>query len=248
MDGVSIMSNTNHPLSALSARYLTGLRAVTAPKAGVEGQAVAWEVGSEAAAMGLGTLDLARMHQAALAELTAGGAPGDPERLIGRAEVFFNAALVPIEGQTPAAKQAGNGLQQVKLKLKKRTLELADAGRELKAGIAKRKRADTALKASEEKSARVLEESRILEEKLKAITHKLFKVHEAERATMSAQLHEEIAMTLLGIHVRLLALKKEASVSRDRLAQEITVTRRLVEQAVDTIKRFNQEFGIRHEA
>ncbi len=235
-------------LSELAARYLAGLRAVVAPRASAEDQAAAWEVGEQAAALGLGTLDLAKIHEQALAELmpTSGTASGKL-RLTARATVFFNAALGPLESRSLAARRASAGLRQVQRTLEQRTLALADASRDLKAGIAKRKAADASLKASGAESARLLKESRALEAALRAVTQKLYATHETERKKMSLRLHEEIAMTLLGIHVRLLALRKEASASQARLSSEIAMTRRLVNQSVKTINRFTREFGIQDE-
>ena len=65
---------------------------------------------------------------------------------------------------------------------------------------------------------------------------------------MSAKVHEEIAVTLLAIHVRLLTLKKEASVNQASLTQEIATASRLVDESVETINHFNREFGVQHEA
>ena len=86
-----------------------------------------------------------------------------------------------------------------------------------------------------------------MERHLQEMTRKILLANEDEREKMSLQLQNEIAQTLLGIHVRLLVLKKEAAVSDASLAREIAATERLVEESVKSINRFADEFGIPHE-
>lgn len=243
------MITHGNQVKRLGVRYFGALHAAVAAGSTEEAAERAEELGEQAAVLGLGTLEMAKIHEEALAELKSGeGDEQADQRLTARATVFFNAMMEPIERGHAAAMRAGTGILHVKRALEKRTAELADAGRKLKAGITKRKAADGFLKASRVKSARLLRQSRMLEGELKAVTQKLLDTHETQRKTMSSRLHEEIAVTLLAIHVRLLALKKEASVNQASLTQEIAVARRLVEQSVKTINHFNREFGIQHEA
>ena len=53
--------------------------------------------------------------------------------------------------------------------------------------------------------------------------------------------------SLLGIHMRLLTLKKQMVVRHEDITQEIATTQRLVEDAVKTINQFAHELGIPHE-
>lgn len=244
-----IMISQANSLKRLSVRYFSALHAAVIACSTENAAKRALELGSQAAALGLDTLDLARIHQEALAELLPGDGDAEGEaRLVARAAVFFNVVLTPIERSHEGALGVETGILNVKLELKKRDGELAAAGRKLKVGIAKRKAADGFLKTSRKKSARILKQSRVLEGELKAVTQKLFETHETQRKSMSARLHEEIAVTLLAIHVRLLALKKEASTNQVSLTQEIATASRLVQQSVKTINHFNREFGAQHEA
>ncbi|MFZ4768262.1 MAG: histidine kinase, partial [Roseimicrobium sp.] len=104
-----------------------------------------------------------------------------------------------------------------------------------------------ALKTSEKASSLLLKESRLLEQHLQDMARQLLSAQEEERRRMSLQLQDDIAQTLLGIHVRLLALKTEASANHAVLTKEITTTQRLVAASVKTIKRFAREFGIHDE-
>lgn len=244
-----IMITKADQLKRLSVSYFSALHAAVMAGSTEEAAERALELGTQAVALGLDTLDLARIHEDALAELLPKGGDEEGEtRLVARASVFFTAVLAPIEQSHAGAMGVETGITKVKSELKKRTVELAEAGRKLKVGVAKRKAADGFLKTSREKSAELLKQSRVLEAEMKAVTQKLFDTHETQRKTMSAKLHEEIAVTLLAIHVRLLTLKKEASVNQASLTQEIATASRLVDESVETINHFNREFGVQHEA
>ena len=57
------------------------------------------------------------------------------------------------------------------------------------------------------------------------MTRRLLSANEAERELMSLHLRDDIAQVMLGIHVRLLALKKAVSISHEDLAEKITTNR-----------------------
>jgi signal transduction histidine kinase len=71
---------------------------------------------------------------------------------------------------------------------------------------------------------------------------------EDERSKISRELHDEVAQTLLGINVRLLMLKKDASFDTERLKKEIASTQRLVEESVRSINQFAYDLDIHHQA
>jgi signal transduction histidine kinase len=125
-------------------------------------------------------------------------------------------------------------------------VDLAASHRSLKQGIVQRKTAEQALKKSGEHSRKLLKESRDLQKHLQRLTHQILSAQEDKRKKVSRDLHDEIAQTLLGINVRLLTLKKEATVNARGLKKEIASTQRLVKQSVQTINRFAHEFGIHH--
>ncbi len=234
-------------LSTLARQYQAGMRAYLeqAPPADLQG---AHEVGASAVALGLETLDLAKLHDQALAVLLA---PDDDtaarEQLTARAALFFSEAIVPIEKTHRLALDADAELEQVNKALTRRTIDLADSHRELQEGIARRKDADECLRTSEEESARFLEEARQLQQHLQDLARRILTGEEEERRAMSLTLQDEIAQTLLGIHLRLLALQNALSVSTAGFQKEIANTQRLVQESVDTIDRFARQFGIRHE-
>ena len=64
---------------------------------------------------------------------------------------------------------------------------------------------------------------------------------------MSLQLNDEIAQTLLGINIRILALKKDIAANNADIGREIASIQRLVEDSTHIISRLAHEFSIHHE-
>jgi len=231
-------------LSRLSRRYTLALRKhlEQGPQASLQ---PARGLGRQAVSLGLETLDVARIHEGALATLEASSSR---DGIIKRAEIFFTEAITPIEKTHQAALQTNVRLGQLNKTLGRRTMDLAASNLSLKQGIVRRKTVEQALKKSGEGSKKLLEESRRLQKHLQHLTHQILTAQEDKRKKISHDLQDEIAQTLLGINVRLLTLKKEAAVSARGFKKEIASTQRLVDKAGKSIKRFAREIGKRHEA
>ena len=245
--GVYVCARVKETLSTrLAPRYLAALQ-LYLEQGPQEARQSAREVGSQAVAFGLETLDLAKMHDQALTALAL------PDHTAGKlerqkqAEAFFAEVILPVENTHRFAQEAGAELQRLNAALDQLMTDTADAKRELKLEILVRQDKEAALKTSEKASSLLLKESRLLEQHLQDMARQLLSAQEEERRRMSLQLQDDIAQTLLGIHVRLLALKTEASANHAVLTKEITTTQRLVAASVKTIKRFAREFGIHDE-
>ena len=234
-------------LSQLSDHYLAALR--THLEQGRQASLLpAHELGAQAVNLRLETLDLAKLHEQALMVLIPPDcSPVTRHEMSQRAEVFFTEALVPIEKTHRLAKESGADLLQLQERLGQRTLDLADSNRDLKLGITERMSAEAALENSERVSSQLLQESGLLEQQLKDMTRQILAADEVGRKKMCLQLHDEIGQSLLGIHVRLLALKAEVTAKHAGINQEIAITQRLLEASVKTINQFAHEFGIPHE-
>lgn len=233
----------NEPtLKGLSEQYLTDLQ--TYLKQGPPGNLeAAHELGVQAVALGLETLDLATIHEEALAALLATEPGLDAQTdLPTSAAAFFTETLTGIEETHRAAVESSLGLNQLHATLGKLTLDLADSNRELQKEITERKSAEAALVVSAEHSRRLLKESRHLESHLQEMVRKILSVNEEESRQMSLQLNDEIAQTMLGLQVRLLALKKAMSEGEETHGKEIGSIQRLVEKSVKTINQFTREF------
>jgi two-component system sensor histidine kinase DegS len=234
------------PLSRLEGRYLKALRQHIHDDAGT---APNRSLGDHAIAIGLETLDFARIHDQALAKLLPGAAtPTERDTMTTQAGEFFTEAVMPLEETHRIALEASAHLMEIIETLGKRTEELTNSKRELERETSDREAAEAALKDSNIAFEALLRESRVLEAQLKGMAHQILIANEQEKRLVSHQLHDEIAQTLLGLHVRLLALKKEVADNNASITQEIAATQQLVEESVQTIQRFAQELGSRHES
>ena len=225
-------------LTWLSQQYLTGLQKYLrqGPRADLQ---PALGLGRRAVALGLETLDLARIHERALAIMNPSSAKNGA---IKRGEIFFTEAIIPIVETHRAARQSKMDLQQLNGTLNRRTLELAAANRQLQRGIIRRKSVEAALKKSGEHYTKLLKDSLQLQEGLRQLTHQLLASQEEERKKISLELQNEIAQTLLGINVRLLSLKQEARINTKGLKDEIASTQRLVVKSAQSVRRVAREF------
>ncbi len=235
------------PLTKLSGKYLVALRTHVGqdPQVGLQ---VARDLGKAAVSIGLETLDLAKVHEHALVALRS---PDHSSvtwaELSASAAIFFTEAITPIEETHCAAREATADLNQLNATLDERTLNLADSNRKLRQQITGRAKAEAALRNSEIAFGQLLQNSRDLEQHLQKMAHEILAATEIERKSMSLQLNDEIAQTLLGINIRLLALKEKVAISHRNLNQEITTTQRLVAESVIVINRLAHEFSSHHE-
>lgn len=226
-------------LIRLSQRYATALRKHLKPGARASLQP-ALRLGREAIALGLETLELARIHERALAALEL---PKSKDGLVKRAEVFFTEANTPIVETHRVARQNKKELARLNGTLGRRTAELAATNGLLQRGIVRRKSVEAALQQSGEHYAKLLKESLQLQEDLRQLAHQLLAAQENERKKISHELHNKIAQTLLGINVRLLSLKQEARSNTKGLKNQIASTQRLVIRSAKSVRRAAREFG-----
>ena len=200
----------------------------------------ALEIGCQAVALGLETLELARIHERAVTSLDLAKSKKGP---IKRAELFFTEAITPIVETHRAARQTKAHLGRLTETLGQRTEELASANRQLQRGVARRKVMEDAAGKSMEHHRKCLEESLELQKRLRQLTHKVLAAQEDERKKISTELQDEIGQTLLGINVRLLSLKQEARNNTKGLKNEIASTQRMVVKSSKSVRRVAREFG-----
>lgn len=237
----------NTKCSRLSEQYLAALRKYLKPGSKTSLPPAAG-LGRQAVAAGLETLDLARIHtQALTALIPPGGSSMSKEGMFKRARAFFAEAIVPIEKTHRAARKTDAHLNQLDRTLRRRTVESSDSTRHLQRGIVQRRASELALEKSGQHHAKLLEESRRLQKHLRHLTCEIVSAQEDDRRKLSHDLHDEIAQILLGINIRLLALKKAARTNTGSLNKEIASTQRLVKQSVGIINQFAHEFGLHHE-
>lgn len=200
----------------------------------------ALRLGRSAVLLRVETYDLAKIHQTALITLGA----STPSRLqTKRATQFFAEANVPI-GETHRTSRATQvQLTRLKEDLSQRTKELADSSRQLSRGVKRRRQMQDAFAQRSLNYKKSLEESLLLQQRLRLLTHQVLAAQESERKEISRELHDEIAQTLLGINVRLLSLKLEAKTKTKGLKQQINNTQRLVATSVRSVRRVVRELA-----
>ncbi len=194
----------------------------------------ALRLGRQAVVLGLETLELARIHEQAVATLDLSFSKNGINK---RAKVFFAEVMTPIVETHHAARQSKMELNRLNQTLHRRTLELAATNRQLQRGIFQRKRVEAALKSSGEHYARLLRESLQLQEGLRQLTHRVLASQEEDRKKISLELQNEIAQSLLGINLRLLSLKQEARNNTRGLKNELASTQRLVVKSARSARR-----------
>lgn len=229
-----------HDVSHISHQYQKALRAYVDPVSPDVDLQPALHLGALAVDEGLDTLDMAKIHDLAMKEI----APAEVtsyHRL--RASAFFAEAITPIESTTRSAQEANQKIVRLSDTLALNSAELADTQSALQKGISMREDSEAALKSSQDTFETLLQESRILEAHLRDIAHRSLSGQEEERRRISHHLHDEISQTILGIHVRLLVLKKEVAANHDDLSKEILITQGLLEKSVESINRLIQTFS-----
>jgi signal transduction histidine kinase len=226
-------------LISLSQRYRVALRKhlKPGPRANLQ---PALALGHQAVALGLETLELAQIHEQAVAALELSKSK---DGLAKRAEIFFAEAIAPIVETHRAARQSRNELSRLNGTLDRRTAELAATNRQLQRGIVRRKSVEAALEKSGQRYAKLLKESLQLQESLRRLAHQVLAAQEDERKKISLELRNEIAQTLLGINVRLLSLKQEARSNTRGLKNEIASTQQLVIKSARSVRRVAHKFG-----
>ena len=161
-------------LSQLSRQYVSALRKHL-EQGRQESLKPARGLGRQAVSLGLETLDVARIHEGALATMEASSSR---DGIIERAEIFFAEAVTPIEKTHRAALEANARLTQANKTLCQRTVDLASSNRSLKQSSIRRKAAEESLKKSQRHSKKLLEESRRLQKHLRHLTQQILTAQE----------------------------------------------------------------------
>ena len=197
--------------------------------------------GEQAQAVGLQTLDLAKLHEQILITRVLPESPaGQRDALIRRAGTFFSAAITPLE-KTPPGQDTVSHLNKVVELLSERTVELAASNVALELEIVRRRAVEEALKQSEHHYTRLLADSDRLQQQLRQLSRQILQAQEEERREISRELHDVIAQTLTGSNVRLAALAKAATLNTQGLDANIARTRLLVEKSVEIVHQFARE-------
>jgi len=189
----------------------------------------ALKLGSQAAALGMETLELAQIHkQALLSSLPPRCSAQIREGVNAQAKNFFEETNSAIEKTHKAALKKEGLVNQLTQTLLRRTAESKVSLQMLKKGIIQRKKAEAALLKSGTEHARLLQNSNRLRTLVRDQTRGILLSQEKERKKISQGLQDTVAQTLLGFNVELLALKASDKAINDRFGKEIDAMNRKV--------------------
>ena len=206
------------------------------------GLGVARRLGVRALALGLATLDLAKIHETALfALLIPQNSDEVRNGLVRRGVTFFTEAITPIEETHRGALEANLHLKEMLATLTKRTRELVSSRKELEREIRKCKIAENSLRNSEKSTRELLKKSQDMQQEMRLLSRRLLSVQEEERKRISRELHDVVAQTLTGINVQLSSLTMQSTADAESLETKIASTQRLVEESVETVHRFARD-------
>jgi signal transduction histidine kinase len=204
------------------------------------GLPLARAVAKQAATLGLRALDLARLHDQALAQFAP---PVTRDGASHRADAFFAEAFTQLGQRSPSARKTAARLRRLNKQLRQRTMDLATSRRIRKKDLVDRNVLRDALKKKTAHYASLLAESRDLQRCLQRLTRRMLSAQENERTTISRTLRDDVAQAMLGIQVKLAHLKTEAARNTTGLRRELTATQRLVEKSTKTLEQFAGELG-----
>lgn len=225
-------------LSSFSSSYLAELRAHLRKRTAPLPETTR-NLGFSAIALGLDTLDLARVHEDAWRELTTPRRSANGQKtLSAREHAFFAETLIPIEETRRGARDADVHLKAAVETLTRHTAELTASNEALKQEIAQREAVEDSLKTSEQTSSQLLKRSLKMQSELRELSRQLLSSQEEERKRISRELHDVIAQTLAGVNLRLASLKVQSIANARELKKKIATTQLLVQQSMDVVHRF----------
>ena len=226
----------------LATRYLTALRTHLGKNGRGHHGDHAQDLGRAALAAGLAPLDLAIMHEKAVATLAASHDFADGRNgFFKRKGFFFTQALIPLEAAHRATRETNRELQRRNKVLRLLTVALSRSNRRLQREIARRQAGEAALKKGHEQYRALFLQSQAMQKKLRQLTRQILTAQEEERKMISRELHDDVVQTLVGINVELSALSKGATVGLRAMKAKIARTQRLVENSVNAVHRFARE-------
>jgi len=219
--------------------YLEALRAHLEPKAEPRNGA-AQRIGLHACELGIETLTLARIHDAANSSLAAPGTNGFRSRraLAVRAASFFAEALAPIEATHRAAVEGLAENVRLGNSVHRGTVALATAHRRLARETGRRVVVQEILATSAVENRALLKRSRAMEEELRQLSRNLLASHEEERRRISRELHDALGQNLSAVNIGLASLVATAAVESKEFRGSVSRTQRLVQKSMRTVHQF----------
>jgi signal transduction histidine kinase len=236
-------SDSSDRFARFSKRYLMALQNYLLHPEEVFLQ-LAYDLGRQAVAEGIGLLNVLRIHSGA-AERT--GASDTEKRAA--AETFLMEALSPFEATHRGFRETNDKLAELNATLAKRNNELAAINFALKQEIEERKRTEEALRQSKEHYRVLFNDARVMQENLRHLSNRVLSIQEEERKRISRELHDEVGQALTAVNVHLTMVRKCSEVRGQKpavgdqitAAEQIAEAQKLVEQTMEAVHRFARE-------
>ena len=196
------------------------------------GLPAAANLGRQAAALGLETLDVARVHEQALITATPPeDAPENAgEELLERADRFFKETIVPIEATHRAAHKADIRIDRLTRTLRQRAAESSASDEQLEQAIARREAVEASADARAVRHDELLAEAQHIQKRLRDQMRGILSQNESERKRLGGELRNEIAQALLAVDLSLLALRTSGCVNTDKLEKGIAEAERILRE------------------
>lgn len=213
--------------TALSRRYAAALSRHLEGDAG-EGMETASELGGDGAAAGISIIDIARIHEEALALVTRADSwlAGDAVR---RAQEFFIAVLKPMATSAVQPPAQTASATQITNRLKVSNADLQASERKARKHTRLRRSSEEVLRQKRVRLVQALKESHALEGDLRRLARRTLAALERERAEFSQLLQDEVAQSLIGIRLRLARIEEKRTSEAEKLLGDITDAGGLVE-------------------
>lgn len=222
-------------LSSLASDYQRLLREHVAAPCELTRQQ-AYELGRAAMNASLGVFDVIRLHHQALGQENP--LPSTPEAA--RVEGFLFEVLSPFEAAHRGVRRAWEHLEQLNGILAKRNETLACTNAQLQQEIEVRRKTADALRESNEHYCELLQQSRAMEENLRALSAQVLTAQEEERKRISRELHDEIGQALTAVNVAIALLKQQAETNPE-FKRRVDQAEQMLAQSMDTVHTFARQ-------
>jgi signal transduction histidine kinase len=189
-------------------------------------------LGRQAAALGLETLDVARVHEQALITVTpVEDAPGNAgDKLLERADIFFKETIVQIEATHRAARKDGIRIDRLTRTLRQRAAESSASDEQLEQAIARREEVEASADARAARNDEILTEAQRIQKRLRDEMRGILSQNENEQKRIGGELRNEIAQALLAVDLSLLALRTSGSINTDKIEKGIAKAERILQE------------------
>lgn len=229
-----------HKTAGFSKQYRKALR-IHLEKGGHADMQLAIRLGTRASAAGFTPSALSKLHEQILTAKISEDSEKKPSASLIRESGRFLASAVSAAAGPETPLRTTRRLEKVILGLSGRVVALAVDNQMIADEEAKHQTAESDLRARLAEHEKLLVESERMKNEMRELSRRIISAQEDERKKISRDLHDIIAQTLIGINVRLAALKKEAEINTKGLGRNILLTQRMVAKSADVVHQFARE-------